>query len=62
MYVLNLLSSANGLYLHAKKVLATYTTAEAEVYGCYIHNYVLYMYVHAYIYRNKDIDAFQYEM
>lgn len=49
MYVLNLLSSANGLYLHAK-VLATYTTVEAEDYGCYIHNYVLYMYVHAYIY------------
>lgn len=49
MHVLNLLSSANGLYLHAK-VLATYTTAEAEVYGCYVHNYVLYMYVHAYIY------------
>lgn len=49
MYVLNLLSSANGLHLHAK-VLATYTTAEAEDYGCYIHNYVLYMYVHAYIY------------
>lgn len=50
MYVLNLLSSANGLYLHAKKVLATYTTAEAEDYGCYVHNHVLYMYVHAYIY------------
>lgn len=61
MHVLNLLSSANGLHLHAK-VLATYTTAEAEVYGRYVHNYVLYMYVHAYIYRNKDIDAFQYEM
>lgn len=48
MHVLNLLSSVNGLYLHAK-VLATYTTAEAEDYGCYVHNDVLYMYVHAYI-------------
>lgn len=48
MHVLYLLSSANGLHLHAK-VLATYTTAEAEDYGCYVHDYVLYMYVHVYI-------------